>query len=59
MILVMTIVLISTMTLISATIVSNVNAADNGSSLVYSRTHIPGSGTIGQVYCCDIVARWW
>ncbi len=46
MVLVMTITLISTMSLISASIVSNVNAADNGSSGL-SCTHIPGSGTVG------------
>jgi len=47
--------LISTIILISATIVSNVNAADNNPTQGYSCEHIPGSGTIGQVYCCELL----
>ena len=54
MVLVITIALISTMTL-SATMVSNVNAAYDRPNLGYSCEHIPGSGTIGQVYCCTVL----
>jgi hypothetical protein len=48
---VLIVALISTMTLISATTVSNVNAADKEGP-GYSCSHVPGSGTIGQVKCC-------
>ena len=49
-------VFISTMIFITApiastSIVSNVNAATKGSG--YECSHIPGSGTIGQVKCCS------
>jgi hypothetical protein len=44
-------VFISTITLISATMVSNVNVADNDPTQDYSCEQFPGSDTIGQVYC--------
>ena len=48
----MAVVFISTMIFITAPIVSYVNAADKeGPGYVCS--HIPGSGTIGQVKCCN------
>jgi hypothetical protein len=50
-VLVLTIVLFSTMTIISASIVSNVNAAGREGS-GYVCNHIPGTGTIGQTKCC-------
>ena len=53
----MAVVFISTMIFITApivstSIVSNVNAADKEGS-GYGCSHIPGSGTIGQVKCCS------
>ena len=52
----MSVVFISTLIFITApiastSIVSNVNAATKGSG--YECSHIPGSGTIGQVKCCS------
>ena len=54
---VITVVFISTMIFITAPIVStsivnNVNAADKEGP-GYTCSHIPGSGTIGQVKCCE------
>ena len=54
---VMAVVFISTMIFITApivstSIISNVNAADKEGP-GYTCSHIPGSGTIGQVKCCS------
>lgn len=49
---VLAVMFISTMIFITASIVSNVNAADKEGP-GYTCSHIPGSGTIGQVKCCN------
>jgi hypothetical protein len=49
---VVAVVFISTMIIITAPIISNVNAADKEGP-GYTCSHIPGSGTIGQVKCCS------
>ena len=51
---IMTLVFISTIIFIGAPIVNSVNAADKeGPDYVCS--HVPGSGTIGQVKCCSTI----